>query len=1246
MATFPYFSFKRLLILLVSIVLFIVVAISLSALWVLPHVDRYRPQLEHLLSAQTGYQIKIAKITGNWSGIAPQFTLDQVTLSDQEHRVIVKQIVLIPSWKSLIAFEPVFANIKVNLPHLTIYRDKKSDLWINQLPIRMTGQNRLANWLLGQENIELRHASIKWQDDFKKTEPIWFYETVATYTHTPIAQLFSLTTAKINKIGRQISLEAVWRGKDVAHWKRWSGLLSASAKHLQAGSWVSAITKNNIIQDGSGSLWVTLDIKQNKLKNIHATFNINTIALKLSSAAMPITLKKTLGHLSLFYQTDQSYQGLGKLSQLSADGLFSLQNSQLRIHVSPQNKIKEARLTIGRATIFSLDQLKYFPNIGLTPAVKNLAAKGYIANTLLAWRNIPTRPPTFLVEADFAKFSGWLNQQQAQVRNISGHIFVTQHQGKLVLDSQNSQLILPTIFTDPLHFTRLSSKIRWQNHNQTHIQLEKLFIANQDFRANLAGQYDYLHKANLVLNGTFDEVKAHRITHYLPKKMRLSFRKWFSQALKSGAVHKAEFLIKGNPLYFPFVNGKGGEFKAEAIGQNIRFNFHPDWPIMDNIDGKLSFHNAALQIQASSATIANIDLKQVKIAIPNVTYQPTLFASGRGDATLENYLRFVEKIPRQPRLTQFIKHLHGKGKSLLDLSLQIPILKYVRHKASFLAHVALKNNAIYFTSLPIPPAEHITGHLYINKQGIQANNIALGALGGKWQLMAQATPQKTQLVTITGQANSQALAKKYIDFLSPYIKGKSPYQIVATIQNGLKNITIHSSLNGTALSLPNPLGKKANSDWPLALTLHSNQPNGWLIDYRLPTQKINGALAIDKKGHIHQSLLQLGTLKTSLLKEGFSLFIDTKKIIIDSWLNMMCNWVGQYSKKNIQKPVAIDIKANQLVLLDAVLSNLTFQALNNLHHGWTGQLTSAELSTKFSVQQKSNKLYARLTKFNLNDLDVFKKILTSTNKNNRPTLGVTSAHIHIDNFYHGARNLGQLDLSAQQEKYWQIKTIKLINPNGVLSAQLTPSNNNTNSTLTLETNNIGNLLAHLGYPHMIEGGYGALHSSLSWSNNNTLLNQHDITGFITLNLYEGRITKVNHGISNFFNLLSLQSMLRITRLDFSDFASGFAFDRFKGTITLKEGTLQSNQLMINGRAADIVINGLVDFKRNLLNLHVRVAPHILDSTTLATGILALNPWAGIATFFSQQALKNPLEKILAIEYEISGSIDHPIIKRK
>lgn len=1231
---------------MVSIALSIVVTISLSALWILPHVDRYRPQLEYLLSAQTGYQIKIAKIAGNWSGIAPQFTLNQITLSDQQHQVIVNQIVLIPSWKSLIAFEPIFANIKVNLPHLMIYRDKQSHLWINQLPVHMTGQHHFTNWVLRQKNIELRNASIKWQDDFKKTEPIWFYNTVATYTHTPIAQLFSFTTAKINKIGRQIALEAVWRGKDIAHWKHWSGLLSVSAKHLQAGSWLSAVTKNNTIQDGSGSLSATLDIKQNKLKNIHAAFNINKMVLNLSPTATPITLKKTLGHLSLFYQTNQSYKVLGKFSRLSGDGLFSLQDSQLDLHVSPQNKIKEGHLTIGQAKIFSLNQLKHLPNIGLAPALKDLAAKGHITNMLLAWRNIPTQPLVFLMEADFAKLSGWLNHQQAQVRNIGGHIFVTQHQGKLVLDSQNSQLIVPKIFTAPLHFQQLSSKISWQQYNQTHIQLEKLFIVNQDFRAKLAGQYDKHHKANLVLSGTFDQVKAQNITHYIPKKMHLSFRKWFSQALKNGTVEKAQFSIKGNPLYFPFVNGKGGEFKAKAIGHNIRFNFHPAWPIMDNIDSKLDFHNASLQIQANTATIAKIHLNQVKIAVPNVTHQPTLFASGRGYATLENYLRFVEKIPRQHRLAQFIRHLHGKGSALLDLSLQIPITKHVKHKEKFLANVALKDNAIYFTNLPIPPAKHITGHLYINQHGMRAKNITLTALGGKWQLMAQANPKKTQLVTITGQANSRALAKKYINFLSPYIKGKSRYQIVATIQNGLKNITMHSSLNGTALSLPHPLAKKANSDWPLALTLHSNQPNGWLIDYMIPTQKIKGEVAIDKNGHIHKNLLQLGTLKTSLLNKGFSLFIDTKKIIIDPWLNMMNNLVGQYSKKNIPKPVAIHIKANQLVLLDKVLNNLIFQALNNRNHNWTGELTSTELSTKFSIQQKSKELYARLTKFNLNDLDVFKKLLTTNDKKNQPPLGVASAHIHIDNFYHGIRNLGQLDLSAQQKKYWQIKTIKLINPNGVLSAKLTPSNNNINSTLTLNTNNIGKLLARLGYPHMIKGGYGTLRGSLSWSNNIVLLNKPDITGFITLNFYQGRIAKVNPGISNFFSLLSLQSILRFARLDFSDFASGFAFDSFKGTIHLKGGILQSNQLMINGPVADIAINGLLDFKRNLMHLHVSILPHILDSTTLTTGMAALNPWLGIATLFSQQALKNPLEKILAIEYEISGSIDHPVVEKK
>jgi uncharacterized protein (TIGR02099 family) len=1244
MTNFPYFAriCKYLLILLVSIALFVVIGITLSVLWILPHIDRYRPEVEYALSSQTGYQIKIAKITGHWQGIAPEFTLNQITLSDQQHHMIVNQVVVTPSWKSLIVFEPIFAKIKINFPHLIIHRDRQSYLWINQLPVRTTGQHNGVNWLLRQKNIVVHHASIKWQDDFKKTAPIWLYDTTLTYTHTPILQSLNVTIAKINKIGRQIRLEAVWHGEDIAHWKKWSGLFSASAKYLQVDPWISGLTKNDIIKAGSGSFHITLDIKQSQLKRIHTVFNIHKMILKFSPTAMPITIKKTLGNLSLFYQADQSYKVLSHFSHLSGDGLFALQNSQLRIHVSPQRKIKAGQLIIQQAKIFSLAAFKHLSDIGLIPAAKNFTAKGHITNMLFEWQDRSALPPKFFIRTDFAKLSGQLNNKKVQAHNISGQLFLNNHYGKLKLDSQNAQFVLAKIFTDPLHFKQLTSTIRWQKqHNQTHLWLEKLFIANQDLRANLQGQYHYHKKANLVLSGTFDHVKASRITHYLPKKMDQLFRKWFSQALKDGTITKAQFSIKGNPFDFPFMNGKGGEFKAQAIGRNIRFNFDHAWPIMNHIDGKLILHNAALHIHANTATIADIHLHHIKAIMPNMMRQPILFVSGRGYATLENYLRFIEKIPDEPQLKEFAQYLHGKGNALFDLTMQIPISEV---KNTFLADVALKDNAIYFTSLPIPPANHIKGHLYINERGIQAKNIALTALGGIWNLKAQVNPQKIQSIVITGNANSQLVAKQYIDFLSPYIKGKSPYEIVATIQNGLKNITLHTSLNGTALTLPHPLEKKANDRWPLTLNLYPKQPDGYLIDYMIPIQKIKGMLTVDKNSQIHSSLLQLGTLKTSLLNKGFSLYVDTKKIAIDPWLNIIKNLVGQYSKKNIQKPVAIHIKANQLFLLDAVLNNLTFKAVN-FHQDWTGQLTSTELSTKFNIQQKQEKWYARLTKFNLNNLSVFKKLFTHADKKYQPTLGIATAYLHIDNLYYDKMHLGQLDLSAQKENHWQIKTIQFENPHGALSAQLTPSNSNTNSTLTLDINNIGKLLVHLGYPNLIKEGYGTLYGSLSWPNNNDLLNKQDVEGFITLNLYQGLITKINPGIANFFSLLSLQSILRFARLDFSGFTKGFVFDSLTGTIFIKDGVLQSDQLMIKGPSADIKISGLLDFKRNVQHLYVSIVPHILNSSALATGVL-FNPWLGLATMISPQALKDPLEQILAVEYEISGSMNYPVVEKK
>jgi len=57
------------------------------------------------------------------------------------------------------------------------------------------------------------------------------------------------------------------------------------------------------------------------------------------------------------------------------------------------------------------------------------------------------------------------------------------------------------------------------------------------------------------------------------------------------------------------------------------------------------------------------------------------------------------------------------------------------------------------------------------------------------------------------------------------------------------------------------------------------------------------------------------------------------------------------------------------------------------------------------------------------------------------------------------------------------------------------------------------------------------------------------------------------------------------------------------------------------------------------HLFVKVLPRISDSLSLAA--LAGGPLAGAVAFLAQKVLKDPLNKIISTEYEITGTWDNP-----
>jgi uncharacterized protein YhdP len=119
--------------------------------------------------------------------------------------------------------------------------------------------------------------------------------------------------------------------------------------------------------------------------------------------------------------------------------------------------------------------------------------------------------------------------------------------------------------------------------------------------------------------------------------------------------------------------------------------------------------------------------------------------------------------------------------------------------------------------------------------------------------------------------------------------------------------------------------------------------------------------------------------------------------------------------------------------------------------------------------------------------------------------------------------------------------------------------------------------------------------------------------------------------------------LRKLQLDFHDtFGKGFYFDSIKSDAWIKDGVLHTNDLLVDGLAADVAINGSVNLVNQRLDLEAVIAPEISATVGVATAF-AINPIVGAAVFAASQALAPLWNKISLIRYQIDGTIEQPTI---
>jgi len=144
-----------------------------------------------------------------------------------------------------------------------------------------------------------------------------------------------------------------------------------------------------------------------------------------------------------------------------------------------------------------------------------------------------------------------------------------------------------------------------------------------------------------------------------------------------------------------------------------------------------------------------------------------------------------------------------------------------------------------------------------------------------------------------------------------------------------------------------------------------------------------------------------------------------------------------------------------------------------------------------------------------------------------------------------------------------------------------------------------------------------------------------------LSAHNGALLEVEPGAGRVLGLFSLTQLPRRLMLDFRDFFSkGFAFNRIEGDVAFNDGRARTDNTVIEGPAAQILIGGSTDLKEQTFDQTIHVLPRSGNLLTMV-GAFTGGPVGAAVGAAANAMLGKPLGEIGAKSYHVTGPWKDP-----
>lgn len=813
---------------------------------------------------------------------------------------------------------------------------------------------------------------------------------------------------------------------------------------------------------------------------------------------------------------------------------------------------------------------------------------------------------------------------------------------------------MPVLYPEPVQLDGLSGAAVL---GATHVDIRGLALDHKEFQLVVDGDIEWAGGTPFVdLVIDTPRLSTQNPRRWLPQRgLGPNTRKWLDQALLEVGSAEAVTTLFGEPVGWK-AHVPAGSVNSRAVVSGLRLAYANRWPVAERVSGHVEFSGESMTAVAESGQVAGVSLRAPLVHIAEARNAEIVLYLEAIDAGAAGLARLAAALPL-PGVERALDRLQWEGGGSAEASVWFPVKR--KDDWRLVGAIEFSDAGVELRDQGIA-LDRISGALPFSRDRLGPARLDAGMLEEPVEVEMDSWFRPEFRLSLGGSFPIRGLIPaSWKSALSPVVEqleGRAPFDIAFRSSRPAGNdvnleLRVSSSLEGVSSGLPAPLRKPAAEVWPFDLVLplgdaqqsvrfgiQERFAGEWLMltDYWQLGLGVGGAvvdLPAAENFIVEGRLAALDVdqwvgLFAELTANGLSLGADGRDTGLSGWLD-----------------VAVDELRVQNASLGAVGLSLSREG-----NYWrlNGQGEQVAGSIRFAASGVADRSIVA---------DMDRLALPASDRDESMPPGEPSAldparlpalDFVVRDLHWGELDLGEFRLSSHRDdRGLQIEQVSSRRDGLELtgSGEWLRDDDGPFSRMRIRmaTADLGQTLNRAGYDLALQRGQAVVELEGRWPGSPMDLSLARIQGGLDLVITDGVIPEASPGAGRLLGLVSLNSIPRRLRLDFSDvFGEGLSFDRVAGHFDLADGVATTEDMRIDAPAAEVRMRGRTDLENRTYDQTLVVRPGV-GSALPVIGALAGGPVGAAAGAALQQIFSKPLSGISEVRYSVTGDWQQPVI---